>query len=428
MSRAILRPLESLATARAKRRAAAEERSWSPPGDLKTNIELLLSAPASSGVPVTENTALGVAAVVSCVSLLADMVAKLPIYLYQPTDKGPQEITNHPAIRLFSGRPCDLHSSFELRQLMMIGIGLGGNGYAKVFRSSDFRPMGLEWLAPCDVVPRMVRRPDRGSFIAYSVRSYPEDMTRQDILHVRGFCTDGIMGRSPIWMLRESIGTSVAQTQAAGSLIRNGAKFPGFLQSDTILKKEVIEDARQEFNANYTGSLNAGRIPILNGVFKFQQTQGMSMSDAQFVESRKLELHEIARHYRIPAFMIDSTSTSTWGTGIEQQTLGFLNFCLDPYLVAWEQSMAFTLLTDEEIAKGIYFQFDRDRLANVALEARTNFFTAMRNIGAFCPNDVLAELGYPLISREDGGFDYGKPFNASGGTPHDTPQPKPSNP
>jgi len=185
--------------------------------------------------------------------------------------------------------------------------------------------------------------------------------------------------------------------------MKNGAKFPGFLVSATQLKKEVLDDARDEFNANYSGFNNAGKVPILNGNFDFKQTNGMSMADAQFIESRRFELQEIARLYRIPAFMIGDSNASNWGTGIEQQTLGFLNFCLDPHLVGWEQSLAMTLLTTDEIRKGYYFKFDRDEVASVALEARANFYKAMREMQVLSANEVRSELGYATIP--DDGMD-----------------------
>ena len=398
-----------------------EKRSWTPiPSDYKAGrlIEVI-GAPASSGQPVNETTALGVAAVVACVRIYSDMVAKLPIYLYRRSKKGPVEVTNHPAIKLLSGVPSFLHTSYELRNLMQTGVGLGGNGYARIYRDDMFRVRAIEWLAPCDVNPNLVKRINGERFVSYDVAGERASLTRQDIIHIRSFCTDGVIGRSPIQLLRESIGTSLAQTQAAGSLMRNGNKWPGFITMEGVSKKEVLEDARNEINNNLAGSMNAGRIPVIGGNMRFTQTNGMSFVDAQFVESRKMELHEVARHYGVPAFMVDSTATSTWGSGIEQQTLGFLNFSLDPYLQSWQQSLAISLLTSEEIAAGYYFQFDRDELSNVALEARANFFQKMRQIGVFSPNDVRSELGYPLISPEDGGDDYGLTVAA----PQDEPEP-----
>jgi len=391
---------DSVVRLEAPRRAKIpEKRSISDDcGNLTGRLNQILISPSSSGVAINENSAMSVAAVTACVTLLADMVAKLPIYLYRRSKDGPVEVKNHPAINLMAGIPSDLHSSFELRQLMETGKGFGGNGFARVFRDSGFDPVAIEWLAPCDVDPQLIRMSNGRHFVSYRVRGEAEVLSRTDVLHIRGFSRDGYTGISPITILRESIGTAISQTKAAGSLMKNGARFPGFLVSATQLKKEVLEDARDEFNATYSGFNNAGKVPILNGSFDFKQTNGMSMADAQFIESRRFELQEIARVYRIPAFMIGDSNASNWGTGIEQQTLGFLNFCLDPHLKAWEESMAMTLLRTDEVKAGYYFQFDRDEIASVALEARANFYKAMREMQVLNANEVRAELGYAKTS------------------------------
>jgi len=389
-------------------------------GDLKTNFYSLIGGQTASGANVTEITALNVAAVTACVGLLADMIAKLPIYLYKDTPQGPQEVTDHPAAKLVGRYPSELHTSFELRQLMETGKGLGGNGFARVYRDQFGDPRSIQWISPIDVTPQLLRRGNGEKFVVYQVAGEKEPLTRYNILHVRGFSRDGYIGLSPIRLLRESIGTALTQTSAAGQLMRNGARFPGILTSETHLKPDQVKDIREEWDRNTTGG-SINRTPILNGSLKFQQTSGMSMVDAQFLESRRFELQEIARLYRIPPFMIgDSTASTTWGTGIEQQTLGFLNFSLDPHLIGWEQSLGMTLLTTEEQNQGLYFRFDRDQLANVALEARANFYLAMRNAGAMSPNDIRRKENEPLISPENGGDSYASPGSASS-----QPQPEP---
>lgn len=385
----------------------------------------IIGTPTSSGAPVNERTALGMSAVTACVSIMANMVAKLPIYLYQSTPQGPREITKHPALYLIGREPSELHTSFELRHLMETGKGLGGNGYARVFRDGSWTPRSIQWIKPCDVTPRLVTKGNGEKFVAYDVKGEKSVLTRSELLHVKMLSIDGIKGVSPVHMARESIGTSLSQTTAAGSLMRNGAKFGGFLTSDVILDKEKIADARDEFNRNYSGAMNAGKIPVLNGIFKFQAVNGMSMVDAQFIESRKFEIHEVARIYGIPLFMVDSTASTAWGSGIESLNLTFLNNCLDPHLVGWEQSLDYTLLTQEEKQSGFYFRFDRDEIANVALEARANFYQAMRNIGVFSPNDVRAKLGEPLLTKEQGGDTYGGPLASNAKIQKEEPKDEP---
>lgn len=366
----------------------------------------ILGEGSASGQPVSETTALGVGAVVACVQILASMVAKIPIYLYRDTKNGPVEITKHPVLRLLR-EPSDLHTGFEMRTLMQVGIGLGGNGYARIYRDSYYEPRALEWLAPCDVKPEMVKKPTGERFIKYGIRDAREPLTRSDILHVKSpICLDGIAGIAPIRMLRESLGTSLAQTKAAGSLMRNGTKWPAIMVLSGSPKPDQLKDAREEIQKNLAGSINAGRIPVMGGVDKLIQTNGMSMVDAEFVNSRKLELHEVARHYGVPAFMVDSTATSTWGSGIAQQVRGFLNLSLDAWLCNWEASLAFSLLTGEEKDKGYYFRFDRDQIANVDPKERAEFYKIMREAGAYSPNDIRRKENEPIISSEDGGDSY----------------------
>ena len=353
------------------------------------------------------------------------MVAKLPLELYQTTKKGPKLITNHAAGLLISGIPSPLHTSFELRKLIMTGKFLGGNGYARVFRKPNGEARAIQWIEPCRVLPTMIDR-DGERFVTYTIDGTGSALTRYDLIHIKGESRDGIVGLSPIQMLRESIGTALSQTTAAGKLMANGAKWPGLITVEGVPKPEQLTAIRDEINSNMAGSLNAGRIPVVNSALKFTQINGMSMVDAQFIESRRFELQEIARHYGIPPFLIgDSTASTTWGTGIQEQTLGFLNFCLDPHLRGFEEALAHTILTTDEIAKGYYFRFDRDELASVSRQDTAAYFQTMRNIGVYSANDIRRKLDEPVISTEDGGDDYGRPFNASGGTPQFEAKPKP---
>lgn len=394
-------------------------------GDLKTGrlIELI-GGGSTAGVAVTQSTAIGMPAVTACVTILANMVAKLPIYLYRDTKQGPVEIDNHPALNLISREPSQMHTSFELRHLMETGKGLGGDGYARVIRDGSFEPIAIQWLAPCDVSANPITKSNGEKFVSYHVNGVDRPLTRADIIHVKLFSIDGVCGVSPIRMARESIGTALSQTSAAGALMKNGAKFGGLLTTDQQLTKEALADARDEFNRNYSGAMNAGRVPVLNGSFSFQAVNGMSMVDAQFVESRKFEIHEVARIYNIPLFMLDSTASTAWGSGIESLNLTFLNNTLEPHLKSWEESLNYTLLSTEEKRKGYRFQFDRDEIANAGLDTRAKFYQAMRLMGVYSPNDIRAKMGEPLLTDEQGGNTYGAPL-ASNAAPISEPKTEP---
>lgn len=393
-----------------------ERRSLPATGTLTSNLSVVLNSPARSGAVVNEQTALGVSAVLACVRLISDMVAKLPIELFRETGDGPKPITGNEAARLMAKMPHELHTSFELRKLMMTGKLLGGNGYARVFRDAFGDPYAVQWLEPYRVSPRMLEKPNGERIVVYYVEGQKEPLTRYDLIHIKGESRDGIQGLSPIRLLRESIGTAMSQTDAAGSMMKNGARWPGFMQVEGNPKADDLKQIRDEVNSNLMGAVNAGRIPVVGGQIKFQQLNGMSMVDAEFIESRRFELQEIARHYGIPPFLIgDSTASTTWGTGIEQQTLGFLNFCLDPHIVSFEEAMNYTLLTTSEMRRGYYFRFDRDALASVSRQDTAAYFQTMRNIGVYSVNDIRRKLDEPIISAEDGGDNYALPLNSSGG-------------
>lgn len=382
-------------------------------GDLRQGrIVEVLGEPVASGARVNEKTALGVPAFAACVNLKAEMIAKLPIDLFQRSkgSKPPKEIEDHPSLDVIR-LPGDLHTEFELRRMMQIGEGMGGNGYGRVFRDRLGNPGAIEWLKPCDVQPYKMKRPNGNSYVAFEVEGESDPLSRYDVIHIKGDSIDGIVGQSKVHQLKDSLGNSISQRTAAGKLIANGARWPGYFTVDGVSDEEKLRQIRDEVNGKMAGVMNAGKLPVIGGNLTWHQTNGMSMSEAEFMESRQFELQEICRLHRVLPFMVGDTSSSTsWGTGLEQQTLAFLSFCLDPHLVSWEQSLAATLLTTEEIRSGYYFEFDRDKLMNATLEARSKFYQIMRQIGSYSVNDVRGKMGE---SHVEGGDNYAQPLNSN---------------
>ena len=405
-----------------RRLADVEHRSGLPTLTSDRALEILVGSGSSSGASVNAHTALGVPAVAACVGLLADMIGLLPLRLYRRTERGDVEVMDHAASQA-AASPGDLHTAFECKQLTQTGVGLGGNGYIRVHRDGAGNPAELEWISPLDVTPE---RPTGRRFITYKVNGVAGLLTRYDLIHVRGISRDGIMGVSPITAMRESIGTSIAQRDAAGSIMKNGARFNGVLEAPAALKKDQIDDLRREWAARHEGSANSGKTPVLWGA-QFKQVSGMSAADAQFLESRVFELREIARWYRIPPVLIGDTQASTsFGAGIEQQNLGFLAYSLNPWLVNWEQSFDYSLLTTDELRSGLHFAFDREEIAAVSLQAKAAFITAMRTTGIFSPNDGREWLGYTK-SDAAGMDDARAPLNSSStGTPAAEPAAEPA--
>jgi HK97 family phage portal protein len=403
-----------------KRVRETETRSVSLTSDRA--FEIFSGGVTSSGAAVNTHTALTISAVTACVGLIADMVALLPCQLVRKTDRGDVPVPNHPAA-LVIDRPGDLHTSFEMRQLCQVGAGLGGNGYMRVHRDGAGNPVELEWLPPLDVCPQRITGQ---RFVTYQVSNTRGVLTRYDIAHVRALSTDGIAGRSPITLLRESIGTSLAQREAAGKMMSNGARFNGVLKAPASFKEEQVKRAGDEFRRSQAGPENTGKVPVLWGL-EWQDVGGMTAADAQFIESRRFELQEIARLYRIPPVLIGDPASSTLASGIEQMNLALLAYCLNPWLVNWEQSLNYTLLTTDELRAGLRFKFDREEIQAVALQAQASFLSTMRTTGIFSPNDSREWLGYPK-SDAPGMDDARAPLNSSSSGAPAEPAAQPADP
>jgi HK97 family phage portal protein len=344
------------------------------------------------------------------------MVAKLPIKLYRKTADGAEEMANHPAGRLMTGTPSEIGTSFELRHQIQTGLGYGGNGYARVFRDRYFDPQEIYWLRPCDVRPECIKRPDGRRFVVYHINGESRPLNRDEIFHVRGPSLDGVCGMSRVRQLRESLGLSVSQREQAGKIAANGARIPGVLSTPAALKPDQLEAARVEVQRMYGGAENAGKMMILHGAWSYAAVNGMTMADAEFLDSRKFERTEICTLFRIPEVLLgNSDKASSWGTGIETLTNGFLTLTLDPILVNWEQSLNFTLLRTDEREAGYYFKFNRRALLAVLLESQANFFRTMRDIGAINNDEVRGLLELNKIPGGSG-ENFAQPFNGSGGT------------
>lgn len=391
------------------------------------NFDLLI-APVSSGARVNTLSASTVPVVAACVGLNADMVGKLPKKLYQRTETGSEERRDMAAFRAISGS--DLATSFELFRDGQAGVGYGGNGYLRVYRDSNYDPAELECLAPCKIEPEIYRNRSTGIASAlYHLQGETKPLTRADIVHARGATMPGcIKGMSPITQLRESIGLSISQREQAGRIAANGARFPGVISTPSSLTADQLKDARAEWQKAQAGVENSGKTAILHGGWTYAATNGMSMADAEFLESRRFERTEICTLYRIPEVLLGNSDKATsWGTGIETLTNGFLTLALDPILVAWEQALNYTLLTVEQQATGFYFRFNRRAALAMLPEATANFLRQMRDIGVYSKNDCRRYLDENLLTDAQGGNDYAAPFNGSGGTAKPT-APAPAQP
>lgn len=360
----------------------------------------------TSGKPVNERTAMQTTAVYACVRILAEAVASLPLHVYEYQDDGGKKLVHdHPLYYLLHDEPNPEMTSFVFRETLMSHLLIWGNAYAQIIRDGAGRVLGLYPLLPDKME---VQRDDRGNiYYVYSRNSDENPMFKEygniklkaeDVLHIPGLGFDGLIGYSPIAMAKNAVGMTLACEEYGASFFANGANPGGVLEHPGVLKNP--SKVRESWNSVYRGVGNAHKIAVLEEGMKYQQI-GIPPEEAQFLETRKFQINEIARLYRIPPHMVGDLDKSSF-SNIEQQSLEFVKYTLDPWVIRWEQSLQRSLLLPGE--KGKYFiKLNVDGLLRGDYQSRMNGYAVGRQNGWFSANDIREMENMNPIPDEEGG-------------------------
>ncbi len=360
----------------------------------------------TSGRPVNERTAMQTTAVYACVRILAEAVASLPLHVYEYQDDGGKKLVHdHPLYYLLHDEPNPEMTSFVFRETLMSHLLIWGNAYAQIIRDGAGRVLGLYPLLPDKME---VQRDDKGNiYYVYSRNSDENPMFKEygniklkaeDVLHIPGLGFDGLIGYSPIAMAKNAVGMTLACEEYGASFFANGANPGGVLEHPGVLKDP--SKVRESWNSVYRGVSNAHKIAVLEEGMKYQQI-GIPPEEAQFLETRKFQINEIARLYRIPPHMVGDLDKSSF-SNIEQQSLEFVKYTLDPWVIRWEQSLQRSLLLPGE--KGKYFiKLNVDGLLRGDYQSRMNGYAVGRQNGWFSANDIREMENMNPIPDEEGG-------------------------
>jgi len=359
----------------------------------------------AAGKAVTERTAMQMTAVYSCVRILAEAVAGLPLNLYHYLpDGGKEKSFDHPLYRLLHDEPNPEMSSFVFRETLMTHLLLWGNAYAQIIRNGKGEVVALYPLMP----NKMTVDRDQSGQLYYSYnRSSDEAPTMKgstvilkpsDVLHIPGLGFDGLVGYSPIAMAKNAIGLAIATEEYGAKFFANGAAPGGVLEHPgTIKDPQRVRDAWQ---SQFGGSANSGKVAVLEEGMKYTPI-GISPEQAQFLETRKFQINEIARIFRVPPHMVGDLEKSSF-SNIEQQSLEFVKYTLDPWVVRWEQSIMRRLLTEDE--KKLYFvKFNLEGLLRGDYQSRMTGYATARQNGWMSANDIRELENLDLIPTEQGG-------------------------
>lgn len=360
---------------------------------------------STAGKYVNERSAMQMTAVYSCVRILAEAVAGLPLHLYRYTESGGKEkAIDHPLYLLLHDEPNPEMSSFVFRETLMTHLLLWGNAYAQIIRNGKNEVIALYPLMPNKME---VDRDEHGQLYYKYQRSNDEAPTMDgssvilkpcDVLHIPGLGFDGLVGYSPIAMAKNAIGMAIACEEFGAKFFSNGAAPSGVLEHPgTIKDPSRVRDAWQ---SQFGGSSNSGKVAVLEEGMKYTPIS-ISPEQAQFLETRKFQINEIARIFRVPPHMVGDLEKSSF-SNIEQQSLEFVKYTLDPWVIRWEQSIMRSLLSPEE--KKTYFaKFNLDGLLRGDYQSRMNGYAIGRQNGWMSANDIRELENLDRIPTDEGG-------------------------
>ena len=329
----------------------------------------------------------------------------MPLHLYKYTDSGGKTMAlDHPLYHLLHDEPNPEMSSFVFRETLMTHLLLWGNAYAQIIRNGKNEIIALYPLMPNRMT---VDRDENGRlFYAYARgqdevirdKSRTVILSQEDVLHIPGLGFDGLVGYSPIAMAKNAIGIAIACEEYGAKFFANGASPGGVLEHPGTIKDP--QRVRDSWMSQFGGSANANKIAVLEEGLKFTPI-GIAPEQAQFLETRKFQINEIARIFRVPPHMVGDLEKSSF-SNIEQQSLEFVKYTLDPWVIRWEQSIMRSLLNKEEKAR-YFVKFNLEGLLRGDYQSRMNGYAIGRQNGWMSANDIRELENLDRIPEEDGG-------------------------
>lgn len=343
---------------------------------------------------------IGIAATWACVNLLAGTIASLPLMIYRRGADGSREVaTDHPLYYVLHDSPNFDQTAVDFWEYMCAAIELHGNAYADLVRRDGG---GLYSMVPVRPDLVEVKRLANGDLeYRWTDENGAQVRGQQDVLHIRGFSGGPLGGVSTLSTCARTFHAAGSAEMAASKMFDNGVMPSGVLSTEKTLTPEQRQLAEQLLTEKFRGAMNAGRPMLLDNAVKWEQLT-ISPEDAQLLETRRFGIEEICRVFGVPPHMIGHTENSTsWGTGLEQQTLGFQKFTLRRRLKRIEQALEKQLRTPADRAAGISIEFNLEGLLRGDSEGRASFYNTMTQIGAMTINEVRALENLPPVEGGD---------------------------
>ena len=375
-------------------------RARDKPRDAVSSAPAFYFGSSGAGKSVTVSSAIQMSTVYACVRVIAETIASLPLHVYEATDKGNMKATEHPLYHVLHDEPNLEMTSFILRETMLSHLLLWGNSYCQIIRSGRTQVIGLYPLMP----DHMEVDRDKSGNLQYTYTTSEGRtvlLSSDDVLHIPGLGFDGVMGYSPIALERNAIGLGLAAEEYGGKFFANGARPSGVLTHPNTVKDP--KRLRESWNTAYGGSANANKVCILEEGMTYAPIS-IPNSEAQFLETRKFQVEEICRIFRVPPHLVCNLDRATF-SNIEHSSIDFAVHTIRPWLVRIEQAINRALFSDQEKAR-FFVRFNIDGLMRGDYKSRMEGYAIARQNGWMSANDIRELENLNPISDEDGGNAY----------------------
>lgn len=370
-----------------------------------------------SGVQVNQQTALNATAILACVGMLAEDFAKLTPGIYRRDPRtGARVAANDHDLYSLLWQPNDWQNWFEFAEMMQFSLVMRGNAYAVIVRSARGAPVRLipvnaDWVALWESPNGALfyRVTPNGLHMMAELAGQPFLIPAEDVLHVRGFSMNGLVGASRIALAKEAIGLALAQEQQAAHWMGNKASLSGVLTTDSKLTPEAAQRMATDWKAAKSGVQNAGKIAVLEQGLKYQAIS-MTASDVEFIASRQFQLQEVVRIFRVPLHMVGDLSRST-NNNISQQAQEYINFTISGYTQRWKWKMETAFGLREQ---GLFVDFDLGQLIRADIVSRYNAYRTGIMSTFLTPDEARIDDGRDPMGGRAAELQY--PVNMTDGT------------
>ncbi|AJA42859.1 phage portal protein [Clostridium tetani] len=343
-------------------------------------VNLMGGGTTNSGEQVTKESALTISGVYACTDIIASSIAKLPLHLYKKNKDGSNRIDNDISY-LLEKRPNLYMTPSTFKHTLTVKLLLDGNAYVWIERNKS-KAINLWILNNVSLL-----QDTNTGIVTYKAilncKTYI--FSEKEIVHIKGLSTDGILGKSKIDILRETIGNMQSSRKLLGNYFKNGTTTSGVITYADKLSPEAKGTIREQWQTNNSGYDNAGKVAILDLGLEYKEINSIKFADQQFLESTKFTLEEIARVFKVPLHMINSLDRATFNN-IEQQSLDFYVNTIMPILLQIEEELNYKLFGSND--KGYYVKFNMEGALRGDSATRSTYYEKMLNLGVYSINEV----------------------------------------